>query len=137
PAFRLTAVSQKPALHVFDTPSVREQFLTAGGVQGNYTLDGYKEQYFTTQVPYGSIIYREAKKNDLPPELVAAIVHTESDFRPRLVSGKSARGLMQIVPETAKILNVDNPFDPEQNISAGTRYFKYLLDRFTDERLAL
>jgi soluble lytic murein transglycosylase-like protein len=44
---------------------------------------------------------------------------------------------MQIVPETAKVLGIANPFDPEENIAAGTRYFRQLLNRFDDERIAL
>lgn len=117
------------------TASVREQFLS--GAARPLSLEVFKEDYFRTQVPYGDIIYREARRNDLPPELVAAMVHTESDFRPTLVSGKSAQGLMQIVPSTAALLGVDDPFDPEKNIAAGTRYFRYLLDRFEDETMAL
>lgn len=117
------------------TSQVREQFLSA--TTGPLTFDVFKEDYFRSNVPYGAIIYREARKNDLPPELVAAMVHTESDFRPGLVSNKSAQGLMQIVPSTAALLGVDDPFDPEKNIAAGTKYFRYLLDRFDDETMAL
>ena len=73
----------------------------------------------------------------ISPELVAAMVHTESDFRAGLVSHKSAQGLMQIVPSTAALLGVDDPFDPAKNIAAGTKYFRYLLDRFDDENIAL
>jgi len=119
---------QQGQLPVFDTPAMRNQFLTPS--VGAVSLDVFKEEYFRTHVPYGAIIYREARKNDLPPELVAAMVQTESDFRPKLVSNKSAQGLMQIVPETARILGIRNPFDPEQNIAAGTRYFRNLLNRF-------
>lgn len=117
------------------TANVREQFLSPNARVPS--LDVFKEQYFKTHVPYGAIIYREARRNNLQPELIAAMVHTESDFRAGLVSHKSAQGLMQIVPETAKILGVANPFDPEQNIAAGTKYFRYLLNRFDDERIAL
>jgi hypothetical protein len=117
------------------TESVRQGFLSPGSRP--LSLDVFKEDYFRSQVPFGEIIYREARKNDLSPELVAAMVHTESDFRPLLVSGKSAQGLMQIVPSTAALLGVDDPFDPEKNIAAGTRYFRYLLDRFDDETMAL
>lgn len=116
------------------TESVRDGFLAA---QHPMTLDVFKEDYFRLHVPYGAIIYREARKNDLPPELVAAMVHTESDFRPRLVSNKSAQGLMQIVPSTAALLGIDDPFDPEKNIAAGTRYYRYLLNRFEDQTIAL
>jgi soluble lytic murein transglycosylase-like protein len=117
------------------TDSVRQQFLSSA--MRPLSFDVFKEDYFRSQVPYGDIIYREARKNDLSPELVAAMVHTESDFRPTLVSGKRAQGLMQIVPSTAALLGVDDPFDPEKNIAAGTRYFRYLLDRFDDETIAL
>ena len=117
------------------TASVREQFLSPAARPLN--LEVFKEDYFRSQVPYGDIIYREARKNGLAPELVAAMVHTESDFRPKLVSGKSAQGLMQIVPSTAALLGVDDPFDPQKNIAAGTKYFRYLLNRFDDETIAL
>jgi soluble lytic murein transglycosylase-like protein len=129
------AVEQARSLPVFNTPSVREQFLA--GASRPLSLDVFKEEYFRTHVPYGDIIYREARRNDLPPELVAAMVHTESDFRAGLVSHKSAQGLMQIVPSTAALLGVDDPFDPAKNIAAGTKYFRYLLDRFDDENIAL
>lgn len=121
---------------IFTTPLVREQFLPAAPPAA-LTVDAVKEEFFRTQVPYGAIIYREAKRNNLPPELVAAVVQTESDFRPRLVSHKSAQGLMQIVPSTARILGVGDPFNPEQNIAAGTKYLKYLFERFEDQNVAL
>ena len=126
-------VTQKSAPLPLITAAVREQFLAPKPL----TLEVFKEDYFRTRVPYGAIIYREARRNDLPPELVAAMVHTESDFRAGLVSHKSAQGLMQIVPSTAALLGVDDPFDPAKNIAAGTRYFRYLLDRFDDETMAL
>lgn len=130
----MKSVAPAQALPIFTTDSVKEQFLDP---QEPLTLDVFKESYFSTHVPFGAIIFREARKNALPPELVAAMVHTESDFRPGLVSHKAAQGLMQIVPATAALLGVDDPFDPEKNIAAGTRYFRYLLDRFDDETMAL
>jgi len=128
---------QQSNMPVFTTPSMSEQFLSALTVQQAVTVDSFKEQFFRAHVPYGSIIYREARKNGLAPELVAAMVHTESDFRPSLVSHRSAQGLMQIVPETARDLGLANVFDPAENIAAGTRYFRYLLNRFENERIAL
>lgn len=128
---------QKPQndLPIFTTDQIREQFLA--GTRSAISLDVFKEDYFRRHVPYGAIIYREARKHDLPPELVAAMVHTESDFRPKLVSNKSAQGLMQIVPSTARLLGIRDPFDPAQNIAAGTKYFRYLLNRFDNETIAL
>ena len=140
PQFRSEKVGEPrempPSLPVFTTPATSEQFISTATVQ-NASIDIFKEQFFRVHVPYGSIIYREARKNNLPPELVAAMVHTESDFRPQLVSEKSAQGLMQIVPDTARDLGLANVFDPQQNIAAGTRYFRYLLDRFDNESIAL
>ena len=122
-------------LPIFTTEAMREQFLAPH--LRTMTLDVFKEEYFRLHVPYGSIIYREALRNDLPPELVAAMVHTESDFRPQLVSHKSAQGLMQIIPDTARDLGITDPFNPEENIAAGTKYFRYLLNRFENEAVAL
>ena len=135
PAPAKQTVAQGRTLPVFNTPSVREQFLA--GASRPLSLDVFKEEYFRRHVPYGEIIFREARRNDLPPELVAAMVHTESDFRSTLVSSKSAQGLMQIIPSTARILGIRDPFDPQQNIAAGTKYFRYLLDRFDSETMAL
>lgn len=127
-------VQQARTLPIFTTESVKEQFLLPARAM---SLEVFKEQYFRMHVPFGDIIYREARRNNLPPELVAAMVHTESDFRPGLVSNKSAQGLMQIIPSTAALLGIDDPFDPAKNIAAGTRYYRYLLNRFDDQTMAL
>lgn len=131
------ASAVQSTLPMFTTREVREQFLEPKPAQRSLTIDMFKEAYFRKHVPYGEIIFREARKNNLPPELVAAMVHTESDFRRTLVSHKSAQGLMQIVPSTARLLGIRDPFDPQQNIAAGTKYFRYLLDRFDNETMAL
>jgi hypothetical protein len=122
---------------IFTTPGMRDQLLEPSVHRPIFTLDHVKEQFFVSHVPYGPIIYREAKRNDLPPELVAAVIESESDFRPRLVSNKNALGLMQIVPETGRLMGAEDLFNPSQNIAAGTKYLRYLLDRFPDQRLAL
>ncbi len=89
-----------------------------------------RQHFFNTKVPFGSIIYDEAKKNDLPPELVAAVVHTESQFRPTARSQAGAIGLMQLVPATGRWMGARNLTNPAENISAGAKYLKYLTDRF-------
>lgn len=126
----------EPQFRIFTSDQTRARFL-APAPRELMTFDQVKEEFFNTQVPYGKIIWREAKRNSLPPELVAAVVEAESDFRPRLVSNKNARGLMQIVPETGALLGVNDPFNPEQNIAAGTRYLRYLFNRFADRKLVL
>lgn len=92
--------------------------------------DQMREQFFHTQVPFGSIIYKEAKKNNVRPELVAAMIQQESRFKPTARSHRGAMGLMQLVPKTAKWMGATNPMNPAQNIAAGAKYLKYLNDRF-------
>ena len=93
-----------------------------------------KEQFFRTQVPFGSIIYNEAKKQNVPPELVAAVAHTESKFRPTARSHRGAMGLMQLVPKTGRWMGAQNLMNPAENIRAGTKYLAYLSDRFDGDQ---
>ena len=141
PALTATILDEHPsaAFSIFTTRKVRESFGPRLEPQPPQplTLDVVKGDFFRTEIPYGSIIFAEAQRNNLSPELVAAVIESESDFRPRLVSNKQAQGLMQIVPETGRLLGCDNPFNPSQNIAAGTKYLRYLLDRFGDQRMAL
>lgn len=80
---------------------------------------------------------RYARRFDVDPQLVAAVITHESSGNPRAVSRAGAKGLMQLMPSTAAGLGVKDPFDPEENIRAGTWYLKTLLNRFGDVRLAL
>src|SRR6266550_6486742 len=91
----------RSSFRIFTTPKTkREFFAPPPTAPRQLTFEVAKEEFFAAHVPYGSIIYREAHRNGLAPELVAAVIQAESDFRVRLVSDKSAQGLMQIVPET-------------------------------------
>ena len=124
-------------LPIFTTPQMRQQFLAPERRQ-EFSIEIIREQFFRAHVPYGSIIYREARRQGLSPELVAAIVESESDFRPRLISHKNAQGLMQIVPETGRLMGAEDLFNPAENIAAGTKYLRYLFDRFgSDQRMVL
>jgi soluble lytic murein transglycosylase-like protein len=100
-------------------------------------IEKVREEFFRTEIPYGEIIYREARSQGVAPELVAAVVKTESDFRPRLVSNKNAHGLMQLLPSTAALMGTTDVMDPAQNIRAGTRYLKYLQGQFEDPVMVL
>jgi soluble lytic murein transglycosylase-like protein len=85
---------------------------------------------------YDQLIKEIAGRHDIDPALVKAVIKTESDFDPHAVSKKGARGLMQLMPETLKDLNVYNPFHPRDNINGGVKFLKQLLKRF-DNNLTL
>ncbi len=79
---------------------------------------------------YDHMITEASKKHGVSFPLLKAVIKAESDFDPNAVSSAGALGLMQIMPENVKAFNMKDPFDPGENILAGTRYFKKLLERF-------
>ncbi|MCB2148808.1 MAG: lytic transglycosylase domain-containing protein [Deltaproteobacteria bacterium] len=90
------------------------------------------------QNPFHGIIVQVAGRYEVDPSLIRAIIFAESGYNPRAKSKKGARGLMQLMPSTAKSLGVEDIYDPEENIDGGVRYFRSLLDRFDgDVQLAL
>jgi soluble lytic murein transglycosylase-like protein len=79
---------------------------------------------------YNPIIAHLCKKYDVEEALVKAVIRAESAFDPNAVSKKGAQGLMQLMPETARDLEVSNPLHPTQNLDGGIRYLRKLLDQF-------
>jgi hypothetical protein len=86
------------------------------------------EKAIPVDVPYRDIIARECQKEGLDVKLVIAVIKVESNFNPNAVSPKGAKGLMQLMPSVQKDEGVKKIFDPKENIGAGVRYLKKLLD---------
>lgn len=94
------------------------------------------EEHGVPAAPFGDIIYEMAGRHAVNPYLVAALVQVESAFNPRAVSRKGARGLMQLLPATARRFGLSKKgdlFDPAKNLEAGIRYLKWLSDRFSGD----
>lgn len=89
-----------------------------------------KEPAPPAMLHYDRIIQSKSAKYNLDPSLIRALITAESNWDSKAISQKGAIGLMQIMPETASDMQISNPFDPEQNIEAGSRYIRLLLDRF-------
>ncbi|MFP3866779.1 MAG: lytic transglycosylase domain-containing protein [Desulfobacteraceae bacterium] len=76
------------------------------------------------------LIKEASRQNKLPPSLIKAVIRVESNFNPAATSPKGAMGMMQLMPETAADLQVSDPYDSEENILAGSRYLRMLLNKF-------
>jgi soluble lytic murein transglycosylase-like protein len=91
-------------------------------------------EFFRTDTSaYDTLIWEKAREHNVDFALVKAIIHVESAFNPYAVSDRGARGLMQVLPETAKRHGIHDIYDPAQNIEAGIRYLKYLSGIFGDK----
>jgi soluble lytic murein transglycosylase-like protein len=97
-------------------------------IRGDRTLARLKPTF--PQSRLNDTILLNSHKHSLSPALVHAVIRAESAYNPNAVSSKGAMGLMQLMPGTASLLKVSNPYDPEENVSGGVRYLRYLLDRF-------
>jgi hypothetical protein len=80
--------------------------------------------------PLPDVINAISDRHHLDPDLINSVIHAESGFNPRAVSPKGARGLMQLMPQTASELGVTDAFDPGANVEGGTRYLSELLVRY-------
>jgi hypothetical protein len=116
---------------VTDATAVAMQNMAAvrpAALQGTGGLDG---------VPYGDLFVKAGTKYGVSPKLLAAVAKVESGYNPEAVSKVGARGLMQLMPSTAKGLGVDNAFDPEQAIFGGAKLLANNLREFKSLPLAL
>jgi soluble lytic murein transglycosylase len=86
---------------------------------------------------YDPLIGDAAANEGVPPALVKAVIAAESAFRSDAVSRKGAQGLMQLMPDTAEQMGVENPFEPDQNVRGGTSYLRSMIERYGDLGRAL
>jgi len=106
--------------------------------QANPNYRGVAQGRAVTAKDIDDAIETAASRHNVDPNLVRALIKVESNFNARAVSRKGALGLMQLMPQTARVLAVKNPFDPQQNVDAGVRHLKQLLNNFGgDVRLSL
>ncbi len=99
--------------------------------------DNEKLTELANEHAYDTYIDNAAKKYDLDPNLIRAVIRGESRFKQYAKSGVGAMGLMQLMPGTAGDMGVDNAYNAEQNIDGGVKYLKMQINRFGDVRLAL
>ncbi len=96
-----------------------------------------KEPSKNNDTDINKIIEKYSSENNLDKNLVDAVIKAESNYEKNAVSHAGAQGLMQLMPLTAQSLGVIDPFDPEQNISGGTKYLKNLINRYNSVELGL
>ena len=120
-------------LHFTDSPKAgkRHRLYLRDRQRGAWSPDNYAPD------TYDNYLYQAAQTYQVDFPLLKAVVKVESNFNSRAVSRKGAKGLMQIMPSNYRLLQIDNPFDPWQNIMGGAQYLRLMLDRFGDTRLAL
>ena len=98
-----------------------------------YDLSYRKDRRPLFATAYDALIDAEARRYNVDAALVSAVIRAESNYAPRALSRKGARGLMQLMPATAQRLEVRRPYDPASNIRGGVRYLRELLERFSEK----
>jgi soluble lytic murein transglycosylase len=119
-------VDTEGVLHFTNTPT-SNKYTVYMSEKRLYRKNGYNIR------SYDDVIAEAARRNGVSSSLLKAVIHVESYFNPRAVSKKGALGLMQIMPENFEALNIDDPFDPWENVMGGARYFKSMLKRFSGQ----
>ena len=125
--------------HYTDVPdNNRYRLLVLSPQDRTASSDRYDSALLAKAGRYDSIIEKAALSASVEPNLLRAVIVVESGFNSRAVSKRGAVGLMQLMPATATRFGASNPYDPGENVHAGARYLKFLIDRFgQDVRLAL
>jgi len=132
-------VDERGVVHYTNVPvDPRYQFLLASPQEKTRSGQSYDARLLATAGQFDPVIESAAAAAAVEPELLRAVIAVESGFDPRAVSRAGAAGLMQLMPETARRYGVSDRFDPRQNVHAGARHLKALIERYdNDVKLAL
>lgn len=123
---------------VTDGLAQRESLMSFGGLKSTMSSNAYLKGFTTGNPVHDSYIVDSSRRYNIDPLLIYSQMHQESSFHIRATSYKGASGLMQLMPATARRFGVTSIYDPKQNIDAGVRYMRWLLDTFNgDVELAL
>lgn len=133
----ITAVTQRIADIEAGPRLVTAGFERLVRVMGNESRESMSSTGQVSRSRIDRYIDESAAAIGIDPGLLAAVISNESGFNPHATSAAGARGLMQLMPQTAASLGVTDAYDPEQNIRGGARYLRALLDRFGSLELAV
>ncbi len=133
-AYRLTPKSPSPTPQKYAVLNTISSQPKTSSVQADHHLEAKtpirEENRLSEQQEIELSVSKAAEKYNLPSKLIKAVIRAESNFNSQAVSSAGAQGLMQLMPATAEELGVINPFDVDQNIDAGTRYLRKMMDKF-------
>jgi soluble lytic murein transglycosylase-like protein len=134
-----TYLDDQGVRHYTDVPdNFRYRLLVLSPLDRTASGERYDAQLLAKATQYDGLIEGAASSASVDANLLRAVIVVESGFNPRAVSKKGALGLMQLMPATAARFGATNAMDPRQNVAAGARYLKFLMDRFGHNvRLAL
>ena len=129
PLNRLERILDDEVIEVESAPEVKKMIEEGLFPKRPWHYDAARGPIFRSK--YDSLIVDAAKKFDVDAALISAVIKAESDFNPREISNKGARGLMQLMPSTADRFGVRDSFDAKSNINGGVQYLRWLLDTFS------
>jgi len=129
PLNRIERILDDEVIEVEKTPEVKKMIEQGLFPKRPWHYDAARGPMFKSK--YDPMIVDAARKFDVDAALISAVIKAESDFNPREISNKGARGLMQLMPSTADRFGVRNSFDAKANINGGVQYLRWLLDTFS------